>query len=78
MMKRNQFREDLFYRLSVVPIDIPPLRERREDISSLIFKFLEDYNQRHNTRKRLTSAVLNRLQAFSYPGCRRTGADIWC
>ena len=68
MMKRNQFREDLFYRLSVVPIDIPPLRERREDISSLIFKFLEDYNQRHNTRKRLTSAVLNRLQAFSYPG----------
>jgi PAS domain S-box-containing protein len=68
MMKRNQFREDLFYRLSVVPIDIPPLRERREDISSLIFKFLEDYNQRHNTRKRLTSAVLNRLRAFSYPG----------
>jgi len=68
MMKHNQFREDLFYRLSVVPIDIPPLRERREDIPSLIYKFLEDYNQRHNARKRLTPAVLNRLRGFSYPG----------
>jgi len=68
MMKRNQFREDLFYRLSVVPIDIPPLRERREDIPPLICKFLENYNQRHGVHKRLTPAVLNRLQKFSYPG----------
>jgi len=68
MMKRKQFREDLFYRLSVVPIDIPPLRERREDIPSLIFKFLEDYNQRYNVCRQLTPAVLNRLQEFSYPG----------
>jgi len=68
MMMRSKFREDLFYRLSVVPIDIPPLRERREDIPSLIFKFLEDYNQRHNVHKQLTPAVLNLLQGFSYPG----------
>jgi PAS domain S-box-containing protein len=68
MMKCKQFREDLFYRLSVVPIEIPPLRERREDIPSLIFKFLEDYNQRYNVHKQLTPAVLNRLQGFSYPG----------
>ena len=67
-MKHNQFREDLFYRLSVVPINIPPLRDRREDIPSLIFKFLEDYNKRHHVHKGLSSTVLNRLQQFSYPG----------
>ncbi len=68
MMKLNKFREDLYYRLNVVPIDIPPLRERWEDIPSLIFKFLEDYNQKTSAQKRLTPAVLNRLQRFSYPG----------
>jgi transcriptional regulator with PAS, ATPase and Fis domain len=68
MMKHHQFREDLFYRLSVVPIDIPPLRERREDIPALIHEFLETFNRKHNTRKRFSSSVLNRLQDYSYPG----------
>lgn len=68
MMKQNQFREDLFYRLSVVPIDIPPLRARREDIPPLVQKFMDGFNQKHHTRKRLAPAVLNRLQEFSYPG----------
>ncbi|MCK4502544.1 MAG: sigma 54-interacting transcriptional regulator, partial [Desulfuromonadales bacterium] len=68
MMKLKQFREDLFYRLSVVPIDIPPLRSRKEDIPSLIQNFLEKFNQKHQVRKRLHPTVLNRLQEFSYPG----------
>ena len=68
MMKHHQFREDLFYRLSVVPIDIPPLRDRREDIPALIHTFLETYNRKHNIRKRLSPSVLNRLQEYSYPG----------
>ncbi|MDA3902108.1 MAG: sigma 54-interacting transcriptional regulator [Desulfuromusa sp.] len=68
MMKQGQFREDLFYRLNVVPITIPPLRERREDIPPLIYKFIEEYNQKHNTAKRFTPAALNRLQGLSYPG----------
>lgn len=68
MMKHNQFREDLFYRLSVVPIDIPPLRSRREDIAPLVQKFLEGFNQKNHAHKRLAPAVLSRLQGFSYPG----------
>ncbi len=68
MMRRHQFREDLFYRLSVVPIDIPPLRDHREDIPALIHKFLEAYNRKHHTSKRFSPSVLNRLQEYSYPG----------
>ncbi|MBD3414535.1 MAG: response regulator [Candidatus Aminicenantes bacterium] len=45
-VKQNQFREDLFYRLSVVPINIPPLRERKEDIPPLLNHFLNKYNQK--------------------------------
>ena len=68
MIKHHRFREDLFYRLNVVPIVIPPLRMRKEDIPALVQKFLEEFNQRHCARKRLAPAVLSRLQAFSYPG----------
>lgn len=68
MMKKNLFREDLYYRLSVVPIDIPPLRERREDIPALALKFLEEFNQKNQRHKRLSPAVLNRMMEYSYPG----------
>ncbi|AMV71917.1 sigma 54-interacting transcriptional regulator [Desulfuromonas carbonis] len=68
MMKNHQFREDLFYRLNVVPIEIPPLRARREDVPPLVQKFLEEFNKKNATNKRLTPTVLNTLQSFSYPG----------
>jgi PAS domain S-box-containing protein len=68
MIRKNQFREDLFYRLGVVPIDIPPLRSRREDIPELVRKFLEEFNLKHKTRKRLAPVVLNRLQSYGFPG----------
>jgi len=68
MMKQNRFREDLYYRLSVVPIDVPPLRRRREDVSPLVQKFLEEFNHKHRARKRLAPAVLNILQGYSFPG----------
>jgi len=68
MMRHNLFREDLFYRLSVVPVDIPPLRERREDIPALALKCLASFNQKHHLNKRLSSQVLKRLIEFPFPG----------
>jgi len=68
MMRQNQFREDLYYRLSVVPVDIPPLRDRREDIPALAVKFLGVYNQKHHTNKRLSSQVIKQLSDYAYPG----------
>jgi len=68
MLRNGKFREDLFYRLSVVPIDIPPLRERREDIPLLINRFFEEFNKKHDTQKRPSFGILSYLQQYSYPG----------
>jgi Nif-specific regulatory protein len=66
---RNQFREDLFYRLNVVSIYLPPLRNRREDIPRLIDFFLDKYNKlndRHLTR--ISREMLNVLMRYPWPG----------
>jgi len=62
------FRADLFYRLSVVPLDIPPLRERREDIPALIDYYLELFNQKHGEGKTLDTGVLRALMEYDWPG----------
>src|SRR3989475_7336006 len=64
----KRFREDLFYRLNVVPLVVPPLRERREDIALLAHHFVERFNQRNGTRRTLTQGALVRLTAHSFPG----------
>jgi two-component system response regulator HydG len=64
----KRFREDLFYRLNVVPLRIPPLRERPEDIPLLAAHFLGRYNQRTGERKVLTPEALQRLTAHPWPG----------
>jgi len=69
MVRRGQFREDLFYRLSVVPIALPPLRERREDIPALVDKVLTDI--RRDTKKtieRVSDQALDLLVAHTWPG----------
>ena len=62
------FREDLYYRLNVVPLLLPPLRERREDIPLLIEHFLAKYNRENNRRVRLTGRALQLLLGHDWPG----------
>jgi two-component system, NtrC family, response regulator HydG len=64
----KRFREDLFYRLNVVPIRIPPLRERPEDIPLLAVHFLAQYNQRAGTQKVFDPAALAELSEHTWPG----------
>lgn len=68
MMKKGAFREDLFYRLNVVNIEIPPLRERREDLVSLIPAILHKLNDKYNQKKRLSPQVVERLLRYHWPG----------
>jgi len=68
-VKKVKFREDLFYRLSVVPIRLPPLRERKEDISLLVDHFLQKYNKR--AKKKITTVsqrALEALKEYEWPG----------
>jgi len=63
------FREDLYYRLNVVSIFLPPLRERKEDIPLLIERFLQKYNQQYNKEcHRLSVATLQSLMDYNWPG----------
>jgi transcriptional regulator with PAS, ATPase and Fis domain len=68
LVKSGEFRQDLFYRLNVIPITIPPLRERPDDITILAHHFMELYNKKYNHSKQLTSEVLNMLLRYSWPG----------
>jgi DNA-binding NtrC family response regulator len=65
MVAEGQFREDLFYRLNVIPVQLPPLRERREDIPLLVQHFLEKL-QRGGTL--VAQEAMRRLMAYSWPG----------
>ncbi len=69
MVSDNKFQEDLFYRLNVIPIEIPPLRERREDIPVLVEHFVRKHAQRTGRRiERIDEGVLTALQQYDWPG----------
>ena len=69
LVKQKKFREDLFYRLSVVPIRVPPLRERPEDIRPLAEYFLEEFCSRNNFKpKRIEPEVYEALRDYRWPG----------
>ena len=68
MVKENRFRLDLYYRLNVIPIQIPAVRERHDCIIPLLRHYLDIFGQQAGTTKRLTSAALDALSAYPYPG----------
>jgi len=68
MIRQGIFREDLFYRLNVIPLVLPPLRERREDIPLLAELFLGRFAQRQGRVLRLSAAAMERLFRYAWPG----------
>ena len=68
-IERGNFREDLFYRLNVIPFHVPPLRERKEDIPALAAYFLEEFARAYGRKpKELTPQALEALQEYHWPG----------
>jgi transcriptional regulator with GAF, ATPase, and Fis domain len=69
MLSRNEFRSDLYYRLNVFPIVIPPLRERREDVALLVSHFVANFAARMNKRiEHIPQETLDALISYSWPG----------
>jgi len=69
MVRRNEFRSDLYYRLNVFPIPLPPLRARREDIPALVEHFVEIYARRMGKQiDQISSETMSELMAYAWPG----------
>jgi Nif-specific regulatory protein len=69
MIGKNEFREDLYYRLNVFPLIVPPLRERRGDIPLLVNHFIEKINNIHYLKiKRISSTAIDLLMTYHWPG----------
>jgi DNA-binding NtrC family response regulator len=69
LVTEGKFRDDLFYRLSVVTVELPPLRQRRDDIPLLVRTFLDEFSRENNKQVRdLTPEALNVLVAYDWPG----------
>ncbi len=68
MVANGEFREDLFYRLNVVPVTIPPLRTRKDDIPKLIESFTNTFNKYYDTKKRFSPEAIRILIDYPWPG----------
>jgi DNA-binding NtrC family response regulator len=69
MVREGRFREDLFYRLNVITLDLPPLRQRREDIPLLVDHFLKKYSEENDLpRRHINTDALRPLVSYSWPG----------
>ena len=68
MVKRGEFREDLFFRLDVLPLTLPPLREKTEDIPFLTLHYLEKFNKESGKSFRVTTELLQYMERYHWPG----------
>lgn len=75
-MLEGNFRQDLYYRLNVFPIEIPPLRERKEDIAPLARHFLNKINERYRMNKSITQGAIVELEKYDWPGNVRELGNI--
>ena len=75
-VEKGSFRRDLFYRLNVIPIHIPPLRERKEDIYALALSMLDKHNAQNHCHKRLSPEVIDLLLSHPFPGNARELGNI--
>lgn len=75
-VNQKKFREDLYYRINVVELKIPPLRDRKEDLLELIFHFFKKYSNIFNLDKRMSTEVINVLLNYNYPGNMRELENI--
>lgn len=67
-IQKGEFREDLYYRLNVIPIVIPPLRERKEDIAMLSYNFLNMFNKKYHKGKKIDIKAVEILSSYDWPG----------
>ncbi len=69
-IKKGEFREDLYYRLNVIPIEVPPLRNRREDIPLLVNEFIEEFRKENIKApvRKVSDQVMEALQQYDWPG----------
>ncbi|RXT13692.1 sigma 54-interacting transcriptional regulator [Ammoniphilus sp. CFH 90114] len=68
MIRQGTFRQDLYYRLNVVPIKIPPIRERKADIVPLLGHFLKFFNEKYHYSKKFSSEAVDQLMMYGFPG----------
>jgi PAS domain S-box-containing protein len=76
MVAKNQFRADLYYRLNVISVAVPPLRERKEDIPYLVEFFINHFNQKYKKKKFITKETMNLLLSYTWPGNVREVANV--
>lgn len=76
MIEEGTFREDLYYRLNVVPVKLPPLRERKEALFYLIEYFLQKYNKKYGFHKKIQNKAISRLCDYNWPGNIRELSNV--
>jgi len=68
LVNQKKFRQDLYFRLNIFPVHLPPLRERREDILKISTFYLNKYNKQYHQKKRFSEKCIEQLQAYDFPG----------